>query len=628
METMTEAQAAELLRDHERKELLRFVTVGSVDDGKSTLIGRLLHDTDGVYEDQLAAVRKASRMEGSEIDFSLITDGLKAEREQGITIDVAYRYFTTARRKFIIADTPGHVQYTRNMATGASTADVAIILLDARLGVLPQSRRHAWITSMLGIRHLAVAVNKMDLVDYEQATYARHEAEFRAFADDLDFEAVTFFPISAVKGDNVVEPGGRTPWYEGPSILEFLETVPIPRREEGSFRFPVQTVLRPNLNYRGFAGQVASGVVREGAKVVALPQRTEAVVAGIDLYGETIAEARAPLSVTLRLDREVDVSRGDMIVPADDVPEVRRQFDAMVVWLSEKAHDPNKTYLLKHTSRFVRARIPKVSWSLDMNTLAQAEVEHLSLNDIGRVRVESHQPLYTDPYRVNRRTGAFIVIDSMTNNTVGAGMILERGAERSLEDDAAATGARREVSPAERRELLGHGGAVVWLTGLPASGKSTIAFALERGLFDRGTLAHVLDPDDFAAPDGSATPTSPSPEAVAQMARAVADAGGIAIVSFVSPDADERDAARAIVGAKRFVEVHVATAEKVCRTRDARGLWDGVAAGTLAGVPGVDAPYVDPPSPALTVDTAGQRRDEIVRALCDLLAQRGVLAQG
>jgi len=471
------------LKRHENKELLRFVAVGSVDDGKSTLIGRLLHDTSCVYEDHLEDARKNAR-EG-DIDFALITDGLAAEREQGITIDVAYRYFTTPSRKFIIADTPGHIQYTRNTATGASTANVAIILIDARLGVLQQSRRHAYIASLLGIPHLLVAVNKMDLVDYEQEPFEAIKEEFTNFVASLKFKDVTFLPISALNGDNVVESAEATPWYQGPSVLTYLETVDIHDDwNRDQFRYPVQYVIRPNLNYRGFAGQIASGSVKVGDNVVALPSGKESRVKAIDIWEDSVERAFAPMSVTLRLEDEIDVSRGDLLVHQDHAIEPTRTFDADIVWLAERPLDPGKSYLIKHATRYVRAGLHDVSWKLDMDTLAQVATPTLSLNDIGRVTVTAHRPICFDPYTENRGTGAFIVIDSLTNNTVGAGMIFA-AAEHKGQCDGAASG----ISESERTERIGHEAKAVVFEG---DVDVRLLYAIERQLFDIGYFPVVI----------------------------------------------------------------------------------------------------------------------------------------
>ncbi len=389
------------LRRYQEKELLRFVAVGSVDDGKSTLIGRLLFDTGSVYQDQLAAAREATHMEGTDLDLSLITDGLAAEREQGITIDVAYRYFSTSKRKFIIADTPGHVQYTRNMVTGASTANVVIILIDARLGVLQQSRRHAYIASLLGIPRLAVCVNKMDLVGFDRAVFERIREEFSAFTRALSpgFVGVTFFPVSALRGDNCVRRSKATEWYDGPTVLEFLENVPVSENEgPAGFRFPVQYVLRPNLDYRAFAGRVASGLVKRGDTVVVLPSGQQTRVSGVDTYEGELPGAFASQSVAIRLEDEVDVSRGDMLVHPDDRPSVTRAIDAHLVWMSDAPMNPRKTYLLKHTTQTVRAEVERIHWRKDMDTLEEVPAATLEMNDIGRVTLTSHRLLFVDPY--------------------------------------------------------------------------------------------------------------------------------------------------------------------------------------------------------------------------------------
>src|SRR6187402_1482366 len=398
------------LEQHQQKELLRFVSVGSVDDGKSTLIGRLLHDTHGIYEDQLSAVKRASGRAGMEIDFSLFTDGLKAEREQGITIDVTYRYFSTAKRKFIIADTPGHVQYTRNMATGASTANVAIILIDARLGVLDQSRRHAYIAALLGIPNLAVCVNKMDLKNFDEAIFSAIQAEFRKFAAGLGFSDIKFIPISALRGDNCVHASTNMPWYHGGTLLEYLEHVPVQSQHNfDDFRFPVQYVLRPNLNYRGFAASVASGIVKKGDTVMVLPGGKQSKVLAIDTFDGEVAAAFPPMSVTLRLQDEIDISRGDVLVHPDNLPESEQRLRAMVVWMSETPLDRSQTYFLKHTTQLIRAGIEKIDFTVDLETLEQRAANRLELNDIAGLTLTCQKSLYYDPYRKNRATGSFIL---------------------------------------------------------------------------------------------------------------------------------------------------------------------------------------------------------------------------
>ena len=526
------------LARHEQKELCRFVAVGSVDDGKSTLIGRLLHDTAGIYEDQLAAVKKATKQKGpggdgaeDEIDFSLFTDGLRAEREQGITIDVAYRYFSTEKRKFIIADTPGHVQYTRNMATGASTADIAVILLDARLGVLPQSRRHAYIASLLGIRHLIVAVNKMDLVEYSREVFEALRGEFGTFAARLGFESVRFLPISAKRGDNVVTPSARTPWWDGSTVLSHLESAPLARdRRAEPLRFPVQYVLRPHLDYRGFAGQLASGTVRRGDEIVVVPSGRRSRVKSIDTLEGPLDEAAAPMSITLRLEDEVDVSRGDMLAHPGALPRVTHRFDAMLVWMSERAVDmsgPQRALMLKQTSRIVPARLERVLYKTDLETLAPVAAGGLGLNDIGRVTLRTNRPLLCDPYARSRATGAFILIDALTNDTVAAGMILEEDEARPASDGP--------VSDEERQARLGQRGAALWIGGDRERGA-----AIERALFDRGFVALVIEAATLGA------------EALGEVVVRTVGAGLAVIV--VGAGAEVRAAIGARLGAARSID--------------------------------------------------------------------------
>jgi bifunctional enzyme CysN/CysC len=515
------------LERHEQKDLLRFVAVGSVDDGKSTLIGRLLVDTDAVYDDHLA---DATERGGTGVlDLARITDGLRAEREQGITIDVAYRYFTTASRKFIIADTPGHIQYTRNMATGASTADLAIILIDARLGVLQQSRRHAFIASMLGIPYLVVAVNKMDLVDFDEAVYDRIREEFQAFTAQLRFADVRFLPISALKGDNVVHRSESTPWYTGGSMLDILQTVDVQAsRNLEVFRFPVQYVVRPHLDYRGFAAQIVSGVVKKGDPVVVLPAGTTSRVRAIDTYDGELDEAFAPQSVVLRLTDEIDVSRGDVLAHPTRSPQVAHSFDAMFVWMSETPLDTGKSYLIKHGARYVTGWLEEVRYEVDLDTLAEkTEVQTLGLNGIGRVAVRASRPLVFDPYDVNRAMGALIVIDSMTNNTVGAGMICRADGRETAADAARAELPRSGVSAGERQRRFGHAGVVLWCEGGDGDQAAALAYAMERRLFDRGCAVHVIQ----GAEDGAT---------LAAVATQLVEAGLVAVCVAPSDEAAAR----------------------------------------------------------------------------------------
>ena len=468
------------------KDLLRFSTAGSVDDGKSTMIGRLLYDSRHVYEDQIASIKKASvNRSGGLIDFSLLTDGLRAEREQGITIDVAYRYFETARRKFIIADTPGHEQYTRNMATGASTSDLAVILTDARKGVLPQSRRHAFIAALLGIQQVVVAVNKMDLVAYSQDVFEEIQRDFQRFARDLRVPHVHFIPISALDGDNVVNRSRNMPWYEGPSMLEFLERVPITRHQAHEFRFPVQYVIRPSLDFRGYAGQIASGWIHVGDEVTVLPSGVKTRVKSIVTFDGELQAAHEPMSVTICLEDEVDLSRGDMLVRANELPLQSQHVEAAVVWMSSEPLHTKRPYIIKQTSRQVRGVVNQIHSRVDVNTLEHEDAEELSINEIGILTLETHHPLIFDAYRRNRATGSFIIIDPLTNITVGAGMI-ERSALRHR---------ARRVTNQERRMRFGHQPYTVCLS----MDRSEIAWALERALFDRHCLVHVLtEPPDTA----------------------------------------------------------------------------------------------------------------------------------
>ncbi|AKF80657.1 sulfate adenylyltransferase [Myxococcus fulvus 124B02] len=497
-----------LLDEHAHRALLRLAVVGSVDDGKSTLIGRLLYECDGLFEDQISAVRKASAKRAAaartealaqglkaaagegdeeELDFSLFTDGLRAEREQGITIDVAYRYLSTARRKIIIADTPGHLQYTRNMATGASTADAGVILVDARLGVLPQTRRHAYIASLLGIPYLAVAVNKMDLVGYERATFERIGSELADFVRTLGFEGVRLFPVSASRGDNITRPSAHTPWHEGGTLLSWLESLPHQRRLDGApFRFPVQYVIRPHQDYRGLAGQVASGTVRVGDEVQVLPSGRRTRVEAIDTFDGPREDASATASVTLRLSDDVDASRGDVLSHVDAPPLSLQHLDAMLVWFGEQPLDATRRYLVKQGTRTTPAQVERVLWRKELEDLSEAPAEVLALNDIGRVRLVCRRPLLCDAYQENRRTGAFIVIDALTHDTVGAGMVL--GPAESVSRAGTSL-----VSQAEREQRLGHAGAIVLLPATPeAVGR---AFALERRLFDLGRVVATVAGD-------------------------------------------------------------------------------------------------------------------------------------
>ena len=630
----------EYLDQHERKELLRFITCGSVDDGKSTLIGRLFYESKMIYEDQLASIKKDTTRYGTtgeEVDLALFTDGLEDERQQGITIDVAYRYFSTDKRKFIIADTPGHEQYTRNMATGASTADLAIILIDARHGVLPQTKRHSFIVSLLGIKHIIVAINKMDIVDYDEAVFTKIKRDYTDFASRLDLPDVHFMPISALKGDNVVANSERMPWYVGPPLMTLLETVYIGSdRNMEDFRFPVQYVTRPNLDFRGFAGTIASGIIRKGDEIVTLPSRKKSRIKSIVTFDGQLDEAFAPQSVTLTLEDEIDSSRGDMIVRAGNLPRVDQKFEAMLVWMDETALVPGKEYLFKQTSKVTPGRVSSLRYRVDINTLHREPAPTLALNEIGRCGITLAAPITYDPYRRNRATGAFIIIDRLTNTTVGAGMILDREREEGAahwDDEPAAEGltaSASEVTAAERQARFGQQPATVLITGMTGSGKTTIARALERRLFDEGRAVMVLDGQAMRLGISrdlgfSASERSENLRRSIEVARLANDAGLIVLAAFVAPDEDTRQKAADLVGPARFLTVHLAASLEVCRQRDEKGQYTKADAGELANFPGVSAPYEPPAAADLVLPTDELPVARCVEAIVELLEQRGIL---
>ncbi|WP_168565670.1 sulfate adenylyltransferase subunit CysN [Crateriforma spongiae] len=630
------------LKQHEQKQLLRFITCGSVDDGKSTLIGRLLYDSKMIYEDQLAQIEADSKIVGTtggSFDPALLTDGLKAEREQGITIDVAYRYFSTAKRKFIIADTPGHEQYTRNMATGGSTADLAVILIDARHGVLTQTKRHSFIVSLLGIRHVVIAVNKMDLIDHSEEKFNKICDDYRGFATKLDLPDLHFIPISALNGDNLVDPSENMPWYRGSTLMNFLETVYIGSdRNLQDFRFPVQYVNRPNLDFRGFCGTIASGTIRVGEEVVSLPSKQTSTVKSIVTYDGDLDEAFAPLSVTLTLNDEIDASRGDMIVRTGNLPKTSDRFDAMLVWMNEKAMKPGQTYLFKHTTQTIPGTVDSLKYQVDVNTLHRNPAPTLNLNEIGRVAISLSAPIHFDAYARNRGTGAFIIVDRISNATIAAGMILDRdsaGDQRSVwEDEESARGEGQDelsvVSPDERQARYGQKPATVLLTGLTGSGKTAIAKAVERKLFDAGRAVTVIDGEHvrrglsldlgFTAED-----RSENLRRSAHLAHAINDAGLICIASFVAPSEDVRQKVAGLIGADRFLVVHVDTPVEVCRERDTKGQYAQADAGELKNFPGVTATYEEPQSPALKLDTSKQTVEQCADQVIGLLVDQGVI---
>lgn len=643
-QALIESDIEEYLARHERKELLRFLTCGSVDDGKSTLIGRLLYDAHMVAEDTLAAVERDSRSMGTQsgaLDMALLVDGLKSEREQGITIDVAYRYFTTATRKYIIADTPGHEQFTRNMATGASTCDVAVLLIDARLGVIVQTRRHSYITSLLGIGEIVVAVNKMDLVGHSEARFREIVAEYEAFAAKLPARRVRFIPMSALNGDNVVHRSTAMPWYTGPTLLEHLDSVPLGTRWNfPEMRYPVQWVNRPNLDFRGFAGTVAAGTVKAGDRIMVLPSRKTSTVARIVTQAGDLSEAAAPLSVTLALADEIDCARGDTIVHAGATPIVGQDLHAMVVWMDDASPlVPGREYLLKHGTNRTPASVTRIAHRVDVNTLEATPAPALSLNDIGQVALRAQRPLVYDPYARSRQTGAFILIDRLTNMTAGAGMLLDPSdVEGHWQDEprgAHLRPSRALVTAEEREARLGQKPFTLLFTGLSGSGKSLLARAVERRLFELGRLGAVIDGSTMRTGLSrdlgfSRADRSENLRRGMELARAFNDSGLVVLASFTAPDAASRERARELVGMERFATVYLSTPLEACRERDPSGLYREAAAGTITGVPGVDFEYEPPEAADLVIpfhelgpnDTALATAVERVMAFLDA---RGVV---
>ncbi|WP_439619556.1 sulfate adenylyltransferase subunit CysN [Hyphomonas sp.] len=619
------------LQKHEDKSLLRFITCGSVDDGKSTLIGRLLYDSKMIFEDQLASLEADSRRvgtQGQNIDFALLVDGLAAEREQGITIDVAYRFFATDKRKFIVADTPGHEQYTRNMATGASTADVAILMIDARKGILTQTRRHSFITTLLGIRRLVLAVNKMDLVNYSQQVFDDIVEDFYDFADELatDLE-IQPIPMSALAGINITERSNETDWYDGPSLMEYLETVPIgDKRLEAPFRMPVQWVNRPNLDFRGFSGQIAAGTVKPGDRIKTLPSGRQSTITRIVTAGGDLDEAVAGQSVTLTLADEVDSSRGDVIVSADNPAEVSDQFQVRVLWMSDTPLLPGRRYLLKIGAKTVTATINAPKYGIDINTLNDMPAKTLELNQIGVTTLSLDQAIAFDPYDDNREMGGFILIDRQTNDTVGLGLI-----DFALRRASNIHWQAIDIDRATLAEQKGQKPAVLWFTGLSGSGKSTIANALQKRLFALGKHTFILDGDnvrhglnrDLGFTDVDRVENV---RRVANVARLMTDAGLITLVSFISPFRDERQMARGLMADNEFIEIHVDTPLEVAESRDVKGLYKKARAGEIKHFTGIDSPYEAPQNPELRINTVSQSPEDAAEEILGYLREKGFLA--
>jgi bifunctional enzyme CysN/CysC len=618
------------LLGHQRKSLLRFITCGSVDDGKSTLIGRLLYDSKQVFEDQLATLEADSLRvgtQGAEIDFALLVDGLAAEREQGITIDVAYRYFATAKRKFIVADTPGHEQYTRNMITGASTADLAVILIDARKGVLTQTRRHSYLAQLMGIRHLVLAVNKMDLVGWSEDRFDEIVAAYRAFAAEIGVSGVIAIPISGLKGDNISIRGEHSPWYAGPTLMEHLETVAIDaaRLQSAPFRLPVQWVNRPNLDFRGFAGQIASGRIAAGDEVRVLPSGRTSRVARIVTYDGDLDQAVAGQSVTLTLTDEIDCSRGDVIAPAAAPPETADQFESHVVWMADEPLLPGRSYLMKLGTRTALATVTEIKHKVNVNTLEQLAAKHLDLNEIGLCNLSLDRAVAFDPYVEIPSMGGFILIDRLTNATVACGMIrfaLRRSQNihwQALDVSKATRAAAKQQKP-----------AVLWFTGLSGAGKSTIANLVEKKLLAEGRHTYLLDGDnvrhglnrDLGFTDADRVENI---RRVGEVARLMVDAGLIVLVSFISPFRAERDLARCLLEPGEFFEVYVDTPLAEAERRDAKGLYKKARAGQLKNFTGVDSPYEPPERPEIHIDTTALSPEAAAELVVAQLRDVGVV---
>ena len=618
------------LKQHEKKSLLRFITCGSVDDGKSTVIGRLLYESKMLFEDQLAAIENDSKKwgtQGGDIDFALLVDGLAAEREQGITIDVAYRFFSTDRRKFIVADTPGHEQYTRNMITGASTADVAVILIDARKGVLTQTRRHSYLVSLIGIRKVVLAINKMDLVDYSQKVFDRIDEEYRAFARQIGLDDITSIPLSGLKGDNMLVASDKTPWYRGPTLMGFLETCEVDdtRLQKEPFRMPVQWVNRPNLDFRGFAGVVTSGSIKPGDRIVAQPSGKESTVARIVTFNGDLPLAVAGQSITLTLADEIDISRGDVLSLADTPAEVADQFEASLVWMTDEPMLPGRPYLMKIGAQTVTASITEPKYKINVNTMEHLAAKQLGVNEIGVVNLALDRQVAFDAYKANRDTGGFILINRMTNNTVGAGMLnfaLRRS--HNLRPQAV------DVDKARRSQLKGQRPAVLWFTGLSGAGKSTIANLVEKKLAAMGRHTYLLDGDnvrhglnkDLGFTEADRVENI---RRVAEVARLMVDAGLIVMTAFISPFRSERAMARGQMADGEFIEIHVNTPLAVAEERDVKGLYKKARRGEIANFTGISSPYEAPEAAEIVVNTHTQTAEEAAELIVARLKVLGLI---
>lgn len=622
----------------QEKSLLRFVTTGSVDDGKSTLIGRLLYETNSIFDDQYAAVERSSHKKGyEEVDLALLLDGLSAEREQGITIDVAYRYFESPKRKFIIADCPGHVQYTRNMVTGASTAELALILIDARNGVSTQSKRHGLLVSLLQVPHLVVAVNKMDLVEYSEAVYHEIVETYETFSEKLDIHDITFIPVSALRGDNTVRKSDNMPWYQGFTLLHHLENIHVSADKNlVDFRFPVQYVIRPHQDFRGFAGRIGSGTIRPGEEVAVLPSGHESKVRSVVTYDGELQEAGISQSVVLTLEDEIDVSRGDMIVRKNNLPQLGQHVGAILCWMDDTRNlSQNTFYYLKQTTRTVKAFVSRILYKIDVNTLHREQAETLELNEIGRVELRTSLPIFFDPYTVNRGTGNFILIDPVSQNTVAAGMIrghvqtVEELTEHQREQEQTRPSVPYNIPREQRETRNGHKAAVIWLTGYSGAGKSTIAERLERELFATGCHTILLEREHaWQASADIAPPCDHTGEEVrrlGEIARLFFESGHIVICATIAPFETDRAFVRSFWPEDRFVEIYVKCDLEVCKRRDPHGFYAQALAGTIKEFPGISFPYETPQRSELIVETDLQSLDAILAQILDLLQQKNIV---
>ena len=620
------------LDQDQKKDLLRLLTAGSVDDGKSTLIGRLMFDSKMLYEDQLSALERDSKRighAGEDIDYALLLDGLKAEREQGITIDVAYRYFSTAKRKFIIADTPGHEQYTRNMVTGASTANLAIILIDARYGVITQTKRHTFLVSLLGIKHVVVAINKMDLMDYSQEVFEKIRANYESFVTQLDIPDVNFIPLSALKGDNVVEKSDKMHWYKGPSLLHFLEDIRITSdRNFTDMRYPVQYVLRPDIAFRGFSASVASGIISKGDEILVLPSLKSSRIKSIVTYDKELDYAFPPQSVTITLEDEIDISRGDMLVHPDNQPRMERQFEAMLVWMDVNAMNLTTQFYIKHTSNTTKARIDQVKYKVDVNTLEKLSIDHLSLNEIGRVVITTSKPIFFDPYKKNRQTGSFILIDPITHNTCAVGMIIDKLDGKSLTsritdvDKEKIAQGKSLVVREDYIKKYNQKGETIWISGLHGSGKNELAFSLEKKLFENGAIAVLIDGSSVRSGLNRELDFTPADRAenlrrVAHICKLLNDQGIITICSFISRNASLRKQIAEIIGPDRFHLFYMDATLEYCK-KNKPELYKLIEEGKTKNLPGIDMEFEIPTNAILNFKP--EENDQNIEKVLDYLA--------